>query len=152
MKRDSVDPSMMLKAALLTVLIVDDDPMIRQIIMQNLKAVGFQKFLEAENGSEAHKFVLDPLQSVDLIICDWEMPKTDGLTLLRAVRTHRTRGDLPFIMVTSQQSQERMKITKAAQNEVSAYIVKPFRAETLRQKVFQVLIEAAEKNQGKAGA
>lgn len=136
------------KASLLTVLIVDDDPMVRNIIIQNLKTIGFQKFLEAGNGSDAHKFVLDPLQNLDLIICDWEMPKTDGLTFLRAVRSHRTRGNLPFIMVTSQQSQERMKVTKAAQNEVSAYIVKPFRAETLRQKVFQVLFDAMEKDAG----
>lgn len=133
------------KAAHLVVLIVDDDPMIRQIIIQNLKTIGFQKFLEAPNGTDAHKFVLDPLQRLDLIICDWEMPKTDGLTFLRAVRSHRTRGDIPFIMVTSQVSQERMKITKAAQHEVNAYIVKPFRAEVLRQKVFQVLFEAMEK-------
>ena len=134
-----------LKAAHLVVLIVDDDPMIRQIIVQNLKSIGFQKFLEAPNGTDAHKFILDPLQRVDLIICDWEMPKTDGLTFLRAVRSHRTRGDIPFIMVTSQQSQERMKITKPAQNEVNDYIVKPFRAEVLRQKVFQVLFQSLEK-------
>ncbi len=152
MKKD-VDPNHMMKASLLTVLIVDDDPMIRNIVIQNLKTIGFQKFLEASNGSDAHKFILDPLQNVDLIICDWEMPKTDGLTFLRAVRTHRTRSAVPFIMVTSQQSQERMKITKAAQHEVSAYIVKPFRAETLRQKVFQVLFDAMEKiTDKKAGA
>ncbi len=134
-----------IKAAHLTVLVVDDDQMVRQIIIQNLRTIGFQKFLEAANGTDAHKYILDPLQRVDLIICDWEMPKTDGLTLLRAVRGHRSRGKVPFIMVTSQQSQERLKITKAAQHEVNAYIVKPFRAETLRQKVFQVLFEAMEK-------
>lgn len=147
MKKNDKDREKMRKASLMTVLVVDDDPMVRNIIVQNLKTIGFQKFLEAANGSDAHKFILDPLQNVDLIICDWEMPKTDGLTFLRAVRTHRTRHSLPFIMVTSQQSQERMKITKAAQNEVSAYIVKPFRAETLRQKVFQVLFDAMEKEE-----
>lgn len=136
------------RASHLTVMVVDDDPMVRQIIIQNLKAVGFQKFLEAGDGSEAHKHILDPLQNVDLVICDWEMPKTDGLTLLRAIRSHRTRGHIPFIMVTSQQSQERMKITKAAQNQVDAYIVKPFRAETLREKVFEVLFEIMERETG----
>ena len=134
-----------IKAAHLTVLIVDDDDMIRNIIMQQLRAIGFQKFLEASNGTEAHKFVLDPMQRVDLIICDWEMPKTDGLTFLRAVRTSRHRSQIPFIMVTSQQSQERMKISKAKRADVDAYIVKPFRAETLRAKVFQVLFEAMDK-------
>lgn len=127
------------KPALVAVLVVDDDEMIRHIIIQQLRGLGFQRFLEASNGTEAFKFVLDPLVKVDLIICDWEMPKTDGLTLLKAVRGTRHRSQIPFIMVTSQQSQERMKITKAKRAQVDAYIVKPFRAETLREKVFQVL-------------
>lgn len=125
----------------LTVLVVDDDEMVRRIVMENLKVLGFNKFLEAGDGTEAHKFVLDPLQKIDLIICDWEMPKTDGLTFLRAVRGHRHRAETPFIMVTSQQSRERIKISQAAQHHVNAYIVKPFRAETLRQKVIQVIEE-----------
>jgi two-component system chemotaxis response regulator CheY len=141
MKQDSTT----LRASHLTVLVVDDDDMIRNIIVQQLRTIGFQKFIEAANGTEAHKFILDPLQRVDLIICDWEMPKTDGLTFLRAVRASRHRGKTPFIMVTSQQSQERMKISKAKRHEVDAYIVKPFRAETLRAKVFQVLFDAIDK-------
>jgi len=139
------DPKITVRAAHLTVLVVDDDEMIRSIVMEQLKAIGFQKFLEAGNGTEAHKYILDPLVRIDLIICDWEMPKTDGLTFLRAVRAHRSRKETPFIMVTSQQSQERMKITKAGLNHVDAYIVKPFRSEVLRQKVFEVLFEAIEK-------
>lgn len=133
------------KAAHLSVLVVDDDAEIRQIIIQQLRVIGFGRFLEAGNGTEAFKFVLDPLQRIDVIICDWEMPKTDGLTFLRAVRGHRTRSQIPFIMVTSQQSQERLKISQAKRHEVNAYIVKPFRAETLRQKVFQVLFGTPEK-------
>jgi two-component system chemotaxis response regulator CheY len=134
-----------LKASHLSVLVVDDDDMIRSIIIQQLRTIGFQKFLEAANGTEAHKFILDPLQRIDLVICDWEMPKTDGLTFLRAIRQSRSRALTPFIMVTSQQSQERMKISKAKKHEVDAYIVKPFRAETLRAKVFQVLFDAIDK-------
>jgi two-component system chemotaxis response regulator CheY len=134
-----------IRAAHLSVLVVDDDPMVRQIIIQQLRGIGFQKFLEANDGTEGHKIMLDPLQRVDIIICDWEMPKTDGLTFLRAVRASRSRSQTPFIMITSQQSQERMKISKAKKHLVDAYIVKPFRAETLRQKVFQVLFDALEK-------
>jgi two-component system chemotaxis response regulator CheY len=139
------DTATTLRASHLTVLVVDDDDMIRNIIIQQLRTIGFQKFIEAANGTEAHKFILDPLQRVDLIICDWEMPKTDGLTFLRAVRASRHRAQTPFIMVTSQQSQERMKISKAKRHEVDAYIVKPFRAEILRAKVFQVLFDAIDK-------
>lgn len=133
------------KAAAVAVLVVDDDEMIRHIVVQQLRSLGFQRFLEASNGTEAFKFILDPLIKVDLIICDWEMPKTDGLTLLKAVRGTRHRSKIPFIMVTSQQSQERMKITNAKRAQVDAYIVKPFRAETLREKVFQVLFDGFNK-------
>ena len=132
------------RAAHMTVLVVDDDEMVRKIVVEQLKAMGFSKFIEAANGAEAHKYILDPLQTVDLILCDWEMPKTDGITLLRAVRGNRHRAKTPFIMITSQQSQERLKITKAKQHEVTAYIVKPFRAETLRAKVFEVLLSLAD--------
>lgn len=133
------------KLALLSVLVVDDDKMIRDIVIQHLRAMGFQKFIEAADGSEAYKILVDGTQRVDLILCDWEMPRTDGLTFLRAVRKSRTRAQTPFIMITSQQSQERMKISKAKKNQVDAYIVKPFRAETLKAKVFQVLFDALEK-------
>ncbi len=133
------------KIAHLCVLVVDDDKMIREIIMQHLRVIGFQKFLEAADGSEAYKHLVDATQRVDLILCDWEMPRTDGLTFLRAVRKNRMRSRTPFIMVTSQQSQERMKISKAKKNLVDAYIVKPFRAEVLRQKVFEVLFAAIDK-------
>ncbi len=126
-------------------LIVDDDAMIRKIIIEQMRAIGFTKFLEAENGSEAIKFILDPLYRVDLILCDWEMPKTDGLTFLRAVRSHRIHSGTPFIFITSQQSQERVKISQAKKHKVDGYIVKPFRAETLREKVFAVLFESLKK-------
>jgi two-component system chemotaxis response regulator CheY len=133
------------KISHLCVLVVDDDKMIREIIMQHLRAMGFQKFVEASDGSEAYKHLVDATQRVDLILCDWEMPRTDGLTFLRAVRKNRQRAQTPFIMITSQQSQERMKISKAKKNLVDAYIVKPFRAETLRQKIFEVLFAAIDK-------
>ena len=139
------DATNTVKLALLTVLVVDDDPTVRGIITQHLRNMGFQRILEAGDGSEAFKLVLDPRTRVDLILCDWEMPKTDGLTFLKAVRQQRSRSETPFIMITSQQSQERMKISKAKKSKVDAYIVKPFRAETLREKIFQVLFEAMEK-------
>ncbi len=134
-----------IRAHLMTVLVVDDDEMIRSIIIKLLEPIGFAKFIEAGNGAEAHKYMLDPRVRVDLILCDWEMPKTDGLTFLRAVRALRHRTDTPFIMVTSQQSQERMKISQAKKHEVSAYVVKPFRGDTLRDKVFHVLYDAVVK-------
>ncbi len=128
-----------------TVLIVDDDKTIRDIIMQNLRGIGFQRFLHAGNGVEAHKHLHNPKNSISLILCDWDMPVADGLTLLRAVRGDELLKDIPFIMITAQQTQERLKISQAAKYKVDAYIVKPFQAETLRKKVLQVLFG---KNEG----
>lgn len=121
------------------ILIVDDDIEVRNVIKNYLMHFGFSCFLEAKDGAEAYRFILDLRQRIDLIISDWEMPKTDGLTLLKAIRENSHRAHTPFIMVTSQQSQERMKITKAAHASVNGYIVKPFRAEVLREKIEAVL-------------
>lgn len=127
-----------------TVLIVDDDKTIRDIIMHTLRGLGFQRFLHASNGVEANKQIQNPKHQVDLVLCDWDMPVADGLTFLRAVRADENLKDIPFIMVTAQQTQERLKISQAAKYKVDAYIVKPFQAETLRKKVMNVLFRSGE--------
>ena len=128
----------------MTVLIVDDDKTIRDIIQQNLRAIGFQRFLHASNGVEGFKHIQNSKAPVSLVLCDWDMPVADGLTLLRAVRTDELYQATPFIMVTAQQTQERLKISQAAKYKVNAYIVKPFQADTLRQKVLNVLFGSDE--------
>ena len=127
-----------------TLLLVDDDKLIRDIIMQNLRAIGFKRFLQASNGIEAYNIMLEAKYDIQLILCDWEMPKADGLSLLQRVRSDDKSKKIPFIMVTAQQSQERLKIAKAAEYNVEGYIVKPFQAETLRKKVFQALFGTVE--------
>lgn len=128
----------------MTIMIVDDDDEVRSIIKDYLTMFGFRTFIEARDGAEAYRYVLDSIQRIDLIISDWEMPRTDGLSLLKAVRSHNSRYSTPFIMVTSQQSQERMKITNAKRHAIDSYIIKPFRSDILREKVFQVLKITAE--------
>ena len=135
----------------MTVLIVDDDDEVRAIIRDYMTMYGFRTFLEARDGAEAYRFVLDTIQRIDLIISDWEMPRTDGLSLLKAVRAHNTRYSTPFILVTSQQSQERMKITNAKRHAVDSYIIKPFRSDILREKVFAALKIAVDDDSSKAG-
>lgn len=135
----------MLKLEHMVVLVVDDDEVVRKIMVEHLTSFGFKHFFEAADGTEAFKYIVDRIQRIDLIISDWEMPRTDGLTFLRAVRAHKHREDTPFIMVTSQQSHERSKISSAKKHNVDSYIVKPFRGETLREKVFQVLFEAEDR-------
>lgn len=132
----------------MTILIVDDDRTIRDIIMQSLRGLGFQRFLHASNGVEGFKQIQNSKQPVNLVLCDWDMPVADGLTLLRAVRGDDLYKSTPFIMVTAQQTQERLKISQAAKYNVDAYIVKPFQSDTLRGKVMQVLFGNSEdKNQ-----
>lgn len=134
----------------MTVLIVDDDKLIRDIIVQNLRGLGFQRFLHASNGVEGFKKIKDSPEDVSLVLCDWDMPVADGLTLLRAVRSAELYKDMPFIMVTAQQTQERLKISQAAKYNVDAYIVKPFQSEVLRKKVISVLFGEAKENKESA--
>lgn len=122
-----------------TFLVVDDDGMVRDILVQYLKSFGFTNILEAKDGKVALKFIRNPSQKIDFIISDWEMPHIDGLTLLRALRREPGRTNVKFVMVTSQGSHERMKITKAAKARVDAYIVKPFRSDLLKEKLNTLL-------------
>lgn len=141
----------MLKLDRMFILIVDDDEVIRRIIIEHLTSFGFKNFLEAKDGAEAIHHVVDHIQRIDLVISDWEMPRADGITFLRAIRSYKHRAETPFIMITSQQTHERTKIAMAAQYKVDSYIVKPFRGDVLREKVFQVLFAAEEKKKNQAG-
>jgi two-component system, chemotaxis family, chemotaxis protein CheY len=120
-------------------LVVDDDGMVRDILTQYLHSFGYTDIIQAKDGKAAIKIVQNPNQKLDVIISDWEMPHVDGLTLLRAVRKDPTRASVKFLMVSSQSSHERMKISKAAKSHVDAYIVKPFRAHILKEKIETLL-------------
>ena len=89
---------------------------------------------EADDGSSA----LDVLQKekIDMVVSDWNMPKMTGLELLKAIRSDDALKDIPFLMVTAEAQQEN--IIEAVKSGVSNYIVKPFTAETLGQKINQI--------------
>ncbi len=122
----------------ITILLVDDDAMVRAILVEYLAGMGFKNVHAAKNSEHALKLIHDAKFHIDLVISDWEMPEVSGLTLLKAVRNHPARTHTPFIMVTSQRSMERFKITQAAQWQVSSYVIKPFRQEMLRAKIYEV--------------
>jgi len=122
-----------------SILLVDDDAFVRQVIVEYLNSYGLTDIIQAENGMQALRIVSDDKAHIDLIISDWEMPGMSGLTLLKKVRTNPLRNVTPFILITSQRSMERYKITRAAYSQVSAYIVKPFRSDTLRDKIWEVM-------------
>jgi two-component system chemotaxis response regulator CheY len=123
----------------LVFLVVDDDGQVRHILTEYLKSFGFEKILQAKDGMTALKIIQNHQQHIDFIISDWEMPQLDGLTLLKAVRNDTFRDEVKFIMVSSQSSRERMKISKAARSRVDAYVVKPFRAKVLQEKIATLL-------------
>lgn len=123
----------------IAILLVDDDAMVRSILTEYLAAMGFKNVRVAKDGDEALKIVQDSAVPIDLVISDWEMPEVTGLALLKAVRNNPKRAHTPFIMVTSQRSMERFKITQAAQWKVNSYIMKPFRQNILKNKIYDVM-------------
>jgi two-component system chemotaxis response regulator CheY len=117
------------------VLVVDDQNSVRQMTRITLEQLGIRHIHEAENGVAAMETA--SLQPIDLIISDYNMPEMDGLGLLRAVRGHPAVRKVPFILLTGRGDREL--VVKAAQAGVNNYLVKPFTAEILRQKIEQVV-------------
>lgn len=119
----------------LTVLIVDDFSTMRRIMKNILRELEFKTILEADDGSTAVT-VLES-QHVDLIISDWNMPKMTGLDLLKHVRASEKIKDLPFLLVTAEAQKEN--VVEAVKARVSNYIVKPFTAATLGEKLAKII-------------
>ncbi len=119
----------------LTVLVVDDFLTMRRILRKILRDLEFVNILEAEDGSAA----LDALKAnkIDLIVSDWNMPKMTGLELLKEVRANNATKDIPFLMVTAEA--QKGNIVEAVKARVSNYIVKPFTAATLEEKLGKII-------------
>ncbi|MBP5856943.1 response regulator [Marivibrio halodurans] len=117
------------------VLIVDDYKTMLRIIRNLLKQLGFNNVDEASDGAEA----LTKIRSKEygLVISDWNMEPMTGIQLLREVRADQKTQNLPFIMITAESKTENVIAAKEA--GVSNYIVKPFNAQTLKQKLTSVI-------------
>ena len=113
------------------ILVVDDFSTMRRIVKNILHQLGFSNIEEAEDG----KVALNRLKGggVEFVISDWNMPNMMGIDLLRQVRSDESLKKLPFLMVTAESQKEN--VIEAVQAGVSNYIVKPFTAETLEQKL-----------------
>lgn len=123
----------------LPILVVDDDAMVRDVVVDYLKDMGFSNILEAKNSQHGLKMIQNTNFPLGLVLSDWEMPGVNGLVLLKALRKNPKRKGTKFIMITSQRSMERFKITQAAQWAVNAYIIKPFTCDVLKHKIWQVM-------------
>lgn len=121
------------------ILIVDDFSTMRRIIKNLLRDLGFNNTSEADDGTTA----LPMLQagSFDFLVTDWNMPGMTGIDLLRAVRADPKLAKLPVLMVTAEA--KRDQIVEAAQAGVNGYIVKPFTAVTLKEKIDKILEQRA---------
>ena len=116
------------------VLVVDDFSTMRRIIKNILRQLGFTNIIEADDGTTAWETLNK--ERIDFVISDWNMPKMPGIELLRKVRGSEEFAAMPFLMVTAEAQQEN--IIEAVQAKVSNYIVKPFTAETLGQKIDKI--------------
>ena len=116
------------------ILIVDDFSTMRRIIKNLLRDLGFNNTDEADDGQTG----LPKLQSgnFDFLVTDWNMPGMTGIDLLRAVRADERLKTLPVLMVTAEAKKEQ--IVLAAQEGVNGYIVKPFTAQTLKEKIDKI--------------
>jgi two-component system chemotaxis response regulator CheY len=119
----------------LKILTVDDSPTMRRIIVNTLKRAGFSDVSEAENGKDALAKMQE--NKFNFVITDWNMPVMDGLTFVNNIRASKEYASLPVLMVTSRSVKD--DILKAMKAGVNSYIVKPFTADTLKEKIMQVL-------------
>ncbi len=116
------------------ILIVDDFSTMRRIIKNLLRDLGYNNTAEADDGTTA----LPLLQTgnFDFLVTDWNMPAMQGIDLLRAVRSDNRLKELPVLMVTAEA--KRDQIVEAAQAGVNGYVVKPFTAQTLKEKIEKI--------------
>ena len=117
------------------ILIVDDTPVLRNIMKMQLQRMGFSLIHEAPDGSEAMKIL--HTRKIDLVISDWNMPVMNGFELLREIRASEVFKDIPFIMVTAEATEAR--ISMALQLKVDELILKPFTLEILERKIIRVI-------------
>ena len=116
------------------VLVVDDFVEMRRVIKESLKKMGFKYIMEAKDGEVALNILKK--DKTGLILADWNMPKMNGLELLKAVRQDESLKDIPFIMVAA--AGQKGNIMEAVKAGVTNYIVKPFTPQTLNEKIDMV--------------
>ncbi len=118
-----------------TFLIVDDNSSLRRTIIDQLRRLGIQKLVEAENGAEAFRIIKH--QPVSFVLSDWNMPVMDGLQLLRAIRADADNFHLPVLMITAEAA--RNKIELAITSGVTDLLVKPFSGALLEERIERAL-------------
>jgi two-component system, chemotaxis family, chemotaxis protein CheY len=119
------------------ILTVDDFPTMRRIIRNMLRQLGYNNVVEAEDGAEALSLL--QREKVDFVISDWNMPNMSGLDLLKAIRADDNLKPLPVLLVTAEALKEN--VVEALKAGVNNYVIKPFTAETLKEKIDAIFKE-----------
>ncbi len=117
------------------ILVVDDFQTMRRIVMNLMRQLGFTNMIEAADWELAWEVLEN--DNIDLIVSDWNMPNMTGMELLKKVRASEEYKNIPFIMVTAEGKKEN--VIAAVQAGVNNYIVKPFNAATLKEKLKRVI-------------
>jgi two-component system chemotaxis response regulator CheY len=121
------------------ILVVDDFSTMRRIVKGLLAELGYSDVTEADDGTTALPLLKGG--GFDFLITDWNMPGMAGLDLLKAVRGDAKLAKLPVLMLTAEAKREQ--IIEAAQAGVSGYVIKPFTAQTLKEKIDKILASKA---------
>ena len=116
------------------ILCVDDFSTMRRIVKNILKQLGYENLEEAEDGAQAYSKLKGG--GFGFVVTDWNMPNLDGLGLLKKVRSDPELKDLPILMVTAEAEKE--KVIEAIKAGVNNYVVKPFTAEVLKEKIDRI--------------
>ncbi|WP_028006910.1 chemotaxis response regulator CheY [Solimonas flava] len=122
------------------ILVVDDFSTMRRIVRNLLGDLGYSQITEADDGKTA--WPLLQAGSFDFVVTDWNMPGMTGIELLRAIRADARIGKTPVLMVTAEA--QRDQIIEAAQAGVNGYIIKPFNAVTLKEKIDKIFQRIGE--------
>ena len=117
------------------ILVVDDFATMRKVVRNLLKQVGYDDIVEAEDGVMALRALKS--QKIDVVISDWNMPNMSGFELLKAIRDDAELAKTPFLMVTAEALQDN--VVAAVKAGVNEYIVKPFTAEVLNEKIVKIM-------------
>ncbi len=122
-------------------LVVDDLSTIRRMVMGILKELEYTRMVDADDGSSAWKILEAGQVPVSFVITDWNMPTMDGLALLRKIREEPRLAKLPVLMITSEARKE--SVVSAAEAGADGYIIKPFNAATLNDKIQKIVARRA---------
>jgi two-component system, chemotaxis family, chemotaxis protein CheY len=116
-------------------LVVDDSLTMRRIVINTLKSIGFENVIEAADGKDAMAKLLS--EGAEFLITDWNMPEMSGLDLVKWARGNEQFANIPILMITTRGNKD--DVIEAMKMRVNNYIVKPFTAPGLKEKIDQIL-------------